>query len=163
MKVFIALRNCVLLYGVVCLSALGCASIRDWITPDPKPVPPANTLPINPDVGPDLPNSISEHWSLARKEHDQTWRIRWPSYFARTLNLGSGSYCLANGNRAEFRSFDGDNGSKRPSYTMPLSIALVEPATCILYDASGKAAGWFKAERINASGRLPAAVEVERR
>lgn len=122
--------------------------------PEPQPDPEPE-LPTNPDVGPDLPNSISEHWSFGSKEHDQSWRIRWPSYFAKTLGLGGGSYCMVNKNRAGFRSYDTDNGSKRPSYTMSLSISLQFPVTCILYDKDGKAVGWFKTDGNGSKGRLP--------
>ena len=145
------------------LMTAGCASfnINDFPwwntnpTPDPPPVVVDNDLPVNPDTGADLPNSISEQWSFGTKEYDQTWRIRFPSHFANKMGIGPGSYCMANDNRAEFRSFDADNGSKRPSYTMSLSIKLNAPVTCILYDKDGKAVGWFKCEGLSGRGRLP--------
>ena len=125
------------------------------ITPEPEPDEDTdNALPKNPATGPDVPNSISEHWSFGAKEHDQTWRVRWPSYFARQ-GIGSSSYCTVNGFKAHFRSYDVDHGSKRPSYTMPLSIGLVAPITCILYDNSGVAIGWFKCNGLSGKDRLP--------
>ena len=128
------------------------------VTPRPpdKPQPPANeTLPENPSTPADLPNSISEHWTIGPKAYDSTWRIRWPTTFAKSpFNLGPGSFCTCNGNRAEFRSYDTDNQSKRPSYTMPLSVTLQAPVTCILYDKTGVAVGWFKSGT-SGKGRLP--------
>ena len=44
-------------------------SLKPQPDPQPDPVP---ELPVNPDVGDDLTGSISEHWSLSQKEHDQT-------------------------------------------------------------------------------------------
>ena len=132
----------------------GCVQVNkliDKATEPPVIEQPADTLPTNPQTGPDLPGSRSEQWSLSRKDYDQTWRIRWPSTFA---YLGAGSYCTANGNRADFRSYDTDHGARRPSYTLPLSTPLSNPVRCILYAQDGQAVAWFDGS-VNASGRLP--------
>lgn len=129
---------------------------KDPDAPTPTPPPDDGPLPENPATPPDLPGSISEHWTIGPKEYDSTWRIRWPTTFARSpFNLGHGSYCTCNGARAQFRSYDTDNQSKRPSYTMPLSVPLQAPVTCILFDSAGNAVGWFKAEATRDKGHLP--------
>ncbi len=144
------------------LLASGCAHIDkakeivDIIKDKPEAVEPAKPeLPTNPQTPPDLEGSISEQWSFSRKDYDNTWRVRWPTYFYTAHKVGQGSYCTVNGDRAEFRSYDKDHGAYRPSYTMPQSIPVALPATCILYDREGNALAWFITDSHNKRGRLP--------
>ena len=137
---------------LILLLASGCVTIDiggiiDAVKP-PVVEPAKPSLPTNPSTPPDLEGSISEQWSFAKKDYDQTWRVRWPS------SLPVGEYCTVNGVRADFRSFDTDHGARRPSYTMPQSVAVTYPATCILYDKDEPVA-WFVANSQNESGRLP--------
>jgi len=138
-------------------------AIVDWLNRDdfsdetePNPNPDEG-LPANPYCGPDLPGTISQHWSFLKKDGDKTWRIRWPTYFSGTIDIWTQerTYTTVNGHMAEFRSFDTDNGARRPSYTMPQSIKVEFPATCILFDEDAKPIAWFKADRHGISGRLP--------
>lgn len=114
-----------------------------------------SSLPTNPDIGPDKPNSISEHFTLSRKSYDNTYRIRWPSFFATGVGIGAGSYCMVGEHKARFRSYDTDNESKRPSYTLPLDIELKPPFMCVLHDERGKAIAWYDVTIIPEKGRLP--------
>jgi len=125
--------------------------------PEPvdPPAPPAPTLPTNPAIAPDPAEGRGERWDLARKDYDQTWRVRWPSTLAREHGVGPGSWCEVNGARAQFRSFDTDSGAKRPSYTMPLATPITFPATAILYKPDGTALAYFIAPGPNTNGRLP--------
>lgn len=123
--------------------------------PENPPDPPM-PLPENPPIPPDPPTGRGEMWDFARKNYDQTWRIRFPSALAREHGIGPGSYCIVNGrDRASFRSYDRDHGAMRPSYTMPLAVRIEFPATVVLYRADGRAVAWFRADRPNQSGRLP--------
>lgn len=118
------------------------------------PESPSNQLPQNPKTPNDLPGSISEQWSFSKKDYDKSYRIRFPTMFAKTV--GTGSYSMVNGNKATFRSYDTDNGSKRPSYTISSSIKLTGPITCILYSKESKALAWFSTPDTGTrSGKLP--------
>jgi hypothetical protein len=110
------------------------------------------SLPNNPDV-----SGRCQQWYFGYKSYDNSYRIRWSNYFATDLGLGPGSYCTVNGEVATFRSYDTDNGCKRPSYTTrgPSSRFNGE-VTCILYTPSGQAVGWFKANGdATTQGMLP--------
>ncbi len=130
--------------------------------PPPAPATPATdpsleTLPSNPSVPPTPEGSSAELWYFGYKDYDNTFRIRWPTYFAVSLGVGEGSYTLVNGERARFRSFDTDHGAKRPSYTMPgPSGRLNGTVTCVLYSHSGVALAWFRTTAgATTQGRLP--------
>jgi len=137
----------------------GCKSAEPIPDPEPpvieKPDPPRADLPTNPQTGPDLPGSISEQWSLKRKDYDGTYRITWPSTFASDYGIGEGSYCTVGDHRAAFRGIDADHGARRPKYTLPQSKTFALPVTCILYNSQGEAVGWFEADRVGTNGRLP--------
>jgi hypothetical protein len=102
-------------------------------------------LPKNPALD---GSSSRQVWSFGYKEFDHTFRIRWPSYFATDLGVGPGSYTTVNGERAEFRNYDTDNGGRRASYTMPGPSSRLGPVgteiTCVLHSSDGTALGWFK-------------------
>jgi len=127
--------------------------LRGKVKPEPEPVKP--TLPTNPKTPPDIEGSISEQWSFNGKDYDNSWRIRWPSYFYDVHRIGRDSWCTVNGIRAEFRSYDTDHGAFRPSYTMPQSVVVALPATCILYSRNGVALAYFVTDSHNKRGRLP--------
>jgi len=114
-------------------------------------------LPDNPAVGESRPGSSSELWYFSYKDSDSTFRIRWPSYFANVLGVGAGSYTTVNGQFAEFRGFDTDEGANRPSYSVPgPSIRFVGEVLCILYAADGQALAWFRTPVASPiQGRLP--------
>lgn len=125
--------------------------------PDQPPeidAPTPEGLPVNPPV-PDNPTGTRmELWSFAKKTYDNTYRIRWPSYFANYVGVGKGSFCMVNGHRAEFRSYDTDAGAKRPSYTMPVR-ELGSPVLCILHDATGPIAWFSTPDTATRNGKLP--------
>jgi hypothetical protein len=50
---------------------------------------------------------------------------------------------------------DTDHGAFRPSYTMPQSVVVALPATCILYSRNGVALAYFVTDSHNKRGRLP--------
>lgn len=149
------------------------AAITDYMAEETTPPEDANTPPSqetqpdesdmigllkNPDTPPNAPGSISQEWSFSLKTYDSTYRIRWPSFFAPTC--GKASYTMAGPHRAAFRSYDTDNNSKRPSYTMSSSLPLAgDSITCILYDDSGSAVAYFTSPVPTSSrkygGRLP--------
>ncbi len=124
--------------------------------PTPAP-PPSGDLPTNPQIPASTPGSNDQLWYFSFKTHDNTYRIRWPTYFYTVYRLGSGSYTLCNGLRANFRSYDTDNGAMRPSYSLPGPASrLSGRVICVLYAADGTALAWFatNATGIN-QGTLP--------
>jgi len=144
------------------LMTVGCEPMDDdgGDSSSPAASPSASSVGENPQIG----ASSGQSWSFGYKEYDQTFRIRWPSYFATDLGVGPGSYCLVNGEVARFRSYDTDEGSKRPSYTLPgpsdrFGAAGTE-LTIVLHSAGGEPLAWFKT-RVQGegagmiSGRLP--------
>jgi hypothetical protein len=144
-----------LLTITLAIALLGCQSLPDIGGIIPTPEQPETELPTNPVTGPDLPGSISEQWSMKLKDYDNTYRITWPSTFAREYGVGAGSYCTVGPHRAAFRGIDADHGAMRPKYTLPLSASFDLPVTCILYNASGEAVGWFVADQVGINGTLP--------
>jgi hypothetical protein len=116
--------------------------------------PAAESLPVNPPI-PDNPAGTSAQlYYFNFKSYDNTFRIRWPSYFATDLGVGPGSYVMVNDQRAEFRSFDKDSGAQRPSYTMPgPESRLSAPYRCILHAADGRVIAWFETP-VYKQGRL---------
>lgn len=151
--------------AMLALCSSGCAvfqPIVDWLKPKPKP--PVIVLPVNPATPEDIPGSKSEQWTFTTKDYDQSYRIRWPTTLSNEpYNLGAGSYVMVNGMRAEFRSYDGDGGAKRASYTMALSVVIPgRPITNIVYKADGVALAWFVTpDTLNRSGRLPTSDQVD--
>ena len=106
-------------------------------------------LPTNP-VCPE--NGMAEMWTFLKKDYDQSWRVRFPTFFANSC--GHASYCVVGGIRFNFRSYDTDGGARRPSYQYP-QVKLQFPVLCVLHDDSGAAVAWFKASGADSSGRLP--------
>jgi hypothetical protein len=123
------------------------------------PSDPASPTPSDPVALPDNPqvSGRGQQWYFGYKSYDNTFRIRWPTYFATSLGVGSGSYTLVDGQVAGFRGYDTDNNSKRPSYTTPGPKSRFSGVvTCVLYSSSGQALGWFKADAGGTSqGNLP--------
>jgi hypothetical protein len=114
--------------------------------------PSPGDLPDNPPV-----SGRGQSWYFGYKSYDNTFRIRWPTYFATALGVGPGSYTLVEGQQADFRGYDTDNGSKRPSYTIRgPSSRFSGVVTCVLYSAGGEALGWFQANaEATTQGTLP--------
>lgn len=111
---------------------------------------PKTQLPMNP-VLPD--SGTREQWSFLVKDYDNSFRVRWPTHFA--TECGAKSYCTVDGVVFPFRSYDTDNGAKRPSYQHD-QYPLAASVTCVLFTDYGKAVGWFRASApFNVSGRLP--------
>ncbi len=108
-----------------------------------------SNLPTNPKV--------SGSWYFGYKSYDGTYRIRWPTYFATSMGFGPGSYTLVNGQKATFRSYDTDNGQKRPSYTISgPSSRFNGQALCVLVSASDQPVAWFTCNAdATTSGSLP--------
>lgn len=136
------------------------AQDSDPVTTDPTTTTDITTTSSGLPTNPSIPNSGSsrEQWYFGYKSYDGTFRIRWPTYFATTYGVGPGSYNTVNGQRATFRSFDVDNGARRPSYTIPgPSSRFRGEVTCILYSSSGTALGWFRTNYggSRTSGSLP--------
>lgn len=124
---------------------------------DPSTPSSTNALPTNPTIPANPSGTSAQLWYFGYKSYDNTFRIRWPTHFATALGVGSGSYTTVNGQTARFRSFDTDNGAKRPSYTIsgPKS-RFSGTVTCILYSSRGQALAWFKANsQATTQGRLP--------
>jgi hypothetical protein len=113
---------------------------------------PYTDLPNNPSVPANPSGTSRQLWYFGYKSYDNTYRIRWPTYFATELNIGPGSYTTVNGERARFRSFDTDNNSNRPSYTIPAQrgTRFRGEVLCILYNKNDQPIAWF---RTSASGR----------
>jgi len=112
-------------------------------------------LPTNPTVPADKPKSLSESWSFRIKAYDNSYRIRWPSYFTDTLGIRAGSWTMVNGRRAEYRGQDLDNESNRPSYQLSQRPPLEGRIRCILHAADGRAVGWFETDLADGDGKLP--------
>ena len=135
-------------YRLILLVVLlaGCAHIEkarqivDVITDEPA----APALPVNPPIPPAPEGSHAQSFEIMRKEYDASWRVRWPSAFAPMV--GEGSYTMLDGiYRADFRSWDTDNGSRRPSYTMPYGAWDGRgEVLAILYDKFGVPRGWVR-------------------
>lgn len=120
--------------------------------------PPSYTdLPSNPSVPANPSGTSRQLWYFGYKSYDNTFRIRWPTYFATDLGVGPGSFNLVDGQRAEFRSFDTDNNSKRPSYTIPGPKSRFSGSViCILFSAGGTPLAWFEANAgATTQGSLP--------
>lgn len=137
--------------GAVLMSAMvvGCAltMLTGCETSDSGESKSRGGLPENPTL--DVRDGDAKQmWSFGYKRYDSTFRVRWPTYFATDLGIGPGSYNMINNERAEFRSFDYDDGAQRPSYTMPgPSYRLGDTSTeltCVLYSSDGQALAWFK-------------------
>jgi len=66
------------------------------------------------------------------------------------MGIGSGSYCLADGVKVEYRNQDGDNGSNRPKYQISQNnVNLNKEVLYVLYNKSDKAIGWIKTSLTN--------------
>jgi hypothetical protein len=153
----------ILLVALAC-SASGCASFKrayvwTWDQFDP-PVEKEPTLPTNPATPPDIPGSSSEKWYFGPKLHQSppTYRVRWPSMFAK--QTGNGSYTVAWWDgvsvKAPWRAFDTDNGARRPSYNLGVDPRPVPPVTLVLHSPDGTALAWFRVESLDRQqGRLP--------
>lgn len=119
---------------------------------------PFTDLPVNPPVPGNPSGTRMQLWYFAYKSYDNTFRIRWPTYFYTEYGVGPGSYTLVDGQRAEFRNHWTDDGvSTRPSYTIrgPQSRFSGE-VLCILYDRRGNALAWFTTRAPGTTqGRLP--------
>jgi hypothetical protein len=141
--------------GTVSLADLqGVTSTNNPSTPSPTN---SVVLPTNPTIPANPSGSSAQLWYFGYKSYDNTFRIRWPTYFATALGVGKGSYTMVAGQKAGFRSYDTDNGAKRPSYTIdgPKS-RFSGTVTCILYSSHGQALAWFKANsQATTQGRLP--------
>lgn len=126
--------------------------------PESLPAPPPSAdLPTNPQIPASTPGSNDQLWYFSYKTHDNTFRIRWPTYFYTVHRVGPGSYTLVNGLRANFRSYDTDYGAMRPSYSLPGPFSrLPSTVICVLYTSGGQALAWFstKTSGIN-QGTLP--------
>jgi hypothetical protein len=119
---------------------------------------PYTNLPNNPSVPANPSGTSRQLWYFGYKSYDNTYRIRWPTYFATQLNMGPGSYTTVNGERAPFRSYDTDNNSKRPSYTIPAArgTRFSGEVLCILYTQNNEPVAWFKTSASGVTqGRLP--------
>lgn len=114
-------------------------------------------LPRNPSVPASRDNSSAQDWYFHYKSSDNTFRIRWPTYFYTEYDIGPGSYTLVDGEVAEFRSYDTDRGGHRPSYTIPGPRTRFEgEVLCVLVAPSGERLAWFVAPAEGRSaGRLP--------
>ncbi len=118
--------------------------------------PAYDDLPSNPPVPATRAGTHDQNWYFAYKSYDNTFRIRWPTYFYTAHRLGQGSYTLANGQRAAFRSYDTDGGAMRPSYTIPgPSSRFSGEVLCLLYNARGELLAWFVTPASGGHGRLP--------
>ncbi len=120
------------------------AWVRDLFDKTDAPKLPRN--PLIPEGG------MAESWSLLMKDSEPKWRVRWPTLFSNVC--GSKSFCTLNGHVLAFRSYDTDNGAKRPSYQRN-SEPVSGPFLCVLYNDAGAAIAWFKAKAFGQSGRLP--------
>lgn len=120
-------------------------------------IPGPEDLPANPAVPANPSGSSAQLWYFGYKSYDNTFRIRFPTYFATALGVGPGSYTLVNGQNARFRGFDTDHRARRPSYTIPGPKSRFSGiVTCILYSAEAKALGWFTAPAHSTTqGSLP--------
>ncbi len=130
----------------------------------PAPVPPSApppalnvALPTNPQIPESTPGTYDQHYYFSYKAHDNTFRIRWPTFFYTAYGVGKGSYTVVNGYQATFRSYDTDGGAMRPSYSLPgPSSRLSGRVTCILVAADGTPLGWFSCSATGINiGRLP--------
>jgi len=138
-------------------------SILDWLrrifgggsAPNPPPVPPSPeptpapepppSLPTNPALPPNTAGTNDQRWYFGWKDHDGTFRMRWPTYFWTKHAVGAGSYVLVNELRAEFRSYDTDGGAKRPSYSLPGPRSRVTgEVLCVLVSKDGERLAWFR-------------------
>ena len=131
--------------AVGCVHTDTATQIIDIIIDKPVAIEaPTSTLPDNPSIPPAPPNTNNQSFEIMHKEYDSSWRIRWPSAFAEFA--GPGSYTMLDGlHRAEFRSWDTDNGANRPSYTMPYSAWNgAGEVLAILYDKNEIARGWVR-------------------
>jgi hypothetical protein len=137
-----------------------CTTVVDLIDkykdkiPTPTPTPTPDSGFKNPTIPPN-PQGRVQLFSLTYKEYDDTWRPRWPTYFATDLNIGPGSFTLINGVRLEFRSFDVDEGAKRPSYTVSGKNVVTFPAKCKLYNSDGVKVGEITVSGPVTESRLP--------
>lgn len=130
----------------------GCITSEEYEEPSTKPdLPGYSDLPDNP------PGAAGQRWYFGYKSYDNSFRIRWPTYFAAALGVGPGSYTLVDGQLASFRSYDTDGGARRPSYTIPgPSSRFKGTVICILHTADGRAVGWFQANAgATSQGTLP--------
>jgi len=143
MKVSIALLSAMMAASVLLMA--GCESSDSSSSSSDSQT--EGALPKNPTLD-DQAGDTKQMWSFGYKDYDHTFRLRWPTYFATDLGVGPGSYNTVNGERAEFRGFDYDDGAQRASYTLPgPSYRLCDTSTeltCVLYSADGQALAWFK-------------------
>ena len=132
--------------------------IQEWID-KLRGKEPDEPEPTNPSIPPSPSNAPRmQQWYFTYKSYDNTFRVRWPTYFYTEHNVGQGSYTMINGNRAVFRNHWVDDGrSTRPSYTLPGPASrLSGRVTCVLHDKNGNALAWFQTSASGTtSGRLP--------
>ncbi len=152
------LSACEMEYGDYDPTVAGADAPDEEVTQVNGEAPEGTDLPSNPAVPRSTGASRDQEWYFAYKSYDNTFRIRWPTYFYTVHRVGEGSYTLVNGQRARFRSYwrDGGPTAIRPSYTIPGPQSRFSgQVLCVLYSASGEPLAWFVTPAGGGRGHLP--------